>query len=58
MFSYLKSLIPSFNECVDQFLDKLQSVADGETQVFMRKEFVATTLNVIGKVYREIHTCS
>ena len=46
----MKSLIPSFNECVDQFLDKLKGAADGKTEVPMSTEFGMVTLNIIGKV--------
>ena len=49
--SYLKSLIPSFNECVDQFLENLTMKADGSTEILMRKEFGRITLNILGKVY-------
>ena len=48
--SYLKGLIPSFNECVDQFLENLMMKADGRTEVLVRKEFGKITLKILGKV--------
>ena len=48
--SYLKGLIPSFNECVDQFLERLRPLADGKTQVPMKDEFATLTLSIISKV--------
>ena len=48
--SYLKGLIPIFNECVDQFLERLRPLADGKTQVPMKEEFAAVTMDVICKV--------
>ena len=48
--SYLKGLIPSFNKCVDQFLEKLKPLADGKTQVPMVEEFATLTLDIICKV--------
>ena len=53
--SYLKGLIPSFNECVDQFLERLRPLADGETQVPMKEEFAILTLSIISKV-NKYHT--
>ena len=52
--SYLKGLLPIFNECVDQFLERLRPLADGETQVPMKEEFAAVTMDIICKVY--LHT--
>lgn len=48
--SYLKSLVPSFNECVDQFLERLRPLADCRTQVSMIQQFSELTLDVISKV--------
>ena len=48
--SYLKSLVPTFGECVDKFLDRLRPLADGKTQVPMMKHIHTTTLDVISKV--------
>ena len=47
---YLKTLIPSFNECVDIFIGKLQENADGKQQVSMKEAFSELTLDVVGKV--------
>lgn len=52
--SYLKSLVPSFNECVDQFLARLRPLADGKTQVSMSDHFANLALEVIGKVYIQL----
>jgi hypothetical protein len=49
-FSYLKSLVPLFNGCVDQYVEKLRGVANGKTEVPMMMQFSAITLNIIGKV--------
>ena len=49
-YSYLKSLVPVFNECVDQFLERLRPLADGKTQVSMKEQFDILTLDVISKV--------
>ena len=48
--SNLKSLIPAFNECADVFVERLRAVADGKTEVLIKDEFGAVTLDVIGKV--------
>ena len=50
IFSYLKSLVPSFNECVDVFLDKIRPMADGSTPVPIRQHLTECTLYVISKV--------
>lgn len=47
---YLKGLITTFNECVDEFLAKLLPCADRKAQVPMRDEFAAVTLKVVSKV--------
>ncbi|KAL5496599.1 hypothetical protein EMCRGX_G012912 [Ephydatia muelleri] len=47
---YLKSLTPMFGECVDMFLDKLKPLADGRTQVPMKKHIHNAALDVISKV--------
>ena len=47
---YLKELITQFNSCCDAFLDRLSSLADGETEIKMADEFNRVTLDVIGKV--------
>ena len=53
-FSFLRSLVPVFNECVDQFLKKLRPLADGQTQVPMKDEFSSLTLHIISKVWELI----
>ncbi|KAL5497028.1 hypothetical protein EMCRGX_G013421 [Ephydatia muelleri] len=47
--SYLKALCPKFNSCVELFLDKL---APHATEVPMKKQICATTLDIIGKARR------
>jgi hypothetical protein len=48
--SYLKSLIPTFNGCVDRFLEWLKIQAKRKRTVLMRKELGAITLQILGKV--------
>ena len=48
--SYLKTLLPSFNECCDELLDGIRSQADGKTTVYMKQHLAEVTLNVISKV--------
>lgn len=48
--SYLKSLLPSFNECTDKLLDNLRPLADGKTVVPMKQYLADVTLDVISKV--------
>ena len=50
MFSYLKSLLPSFNECTDKLLDNIRPLADGRTTVPMKQHLAEVTLDVISKV--------
>ena len=55
--SYLRGLVPSFNECVDMFLERLRPLADGKTEVPMKEEFASLTLNIISKVGGCISFC-
>ena len=57
--SYLKTLLPSFNECCDKLLDGIRSQADGKTRVYMKQHLAEVTLNVISKVsdHIRVHTC-
>lgn len=48
--SFLKNLVPSFNECADKMIKKLMLFADGKTSVKISEEFTLFTLNVISKV--------
>ena len=50
IYSYLKTLLPSFNECCDKLLDGIRSQADGKTTVYMKQHLAEVTLNVISKV--------
>ena len=50
MYSYLRSLVPSFNECADGFLEKLKVRAAEGGEIHLRKEIGAVTLQIIGKV--------
>ncbi|KAL5463995.1 hypothetical protein EMCRGX_G032950 [Ephydatia muelleri] len=47
---YLKSLVPKFCASADLFLDKLQCLADGKTQVPLKIHIHQATLDVISKV--------
>jgi len=48
--SYLKSLVPSFNECADKLIERLRPLADGKTTVPMKEHLAEVTLDVISKV--------
>ena len=48
--SYLKSLVPSFNECVDRLVAGLKPLADGRTSVPMTDQFSSVALDVISRV--------
>ncbi len=48
--SYLKSLLPSFNECANKLLEGIQPLADGKTIVPMKEHLSNVTLDVISKV--------
>ena len=50
MYSCLRSLVPSFNECADGFLEKLRVKAAEGGEILLRKEIGAVTLQIIGKV--------
>ena len=50
LYSYLKSLVPSFNECADKFLEGLRPLADGKTTVPMKEHLAEVTQDVISKV--------
>ncbi|KAL9961373.1 hypothetical protein ACROYT_G030297 [Oculina patagonica] len=47
---YLMNLMDSFNSVGDEFLEKLDQLADGKTPVRMADEFARVTLDIIGKV--------
>jgi len=49
--SYLKSLVPSFNECADKLIERLRPLADGKTTVPMKDHLAEVTLDVISKVH-------
>ena len=51
-YSYLKELVPEINQCVDKFLDNLESSAHSKSPVLLRDKFSLLTLNVISKVSR------
>ena len=52
--SFLKNLVPSFNECADKMIKKLMLFADGKTSVKISEEFTLFTLNVISKVKSQL----
>ena len=57
LYSYLKSLVPSFNECADKFIQGLRPLADGKTTVPMKEHLAEVTLDVISKVgYELLHS--
>ena len=45
--SSLMDLLPTFNECVDAFLEGLRPHADGKTGVFMKEAFHEMAMDVI-----------
>ena len=47
---YLMNLMDAFNSVGDEFLEKLNQLADGNTPVKMTDEFARVTLDIIGKV--------
>ncbi len=49
--SYLKSLLPSFNECTNKLLEGIRPLADGKTIVPMKEHLSDVTLAVISKVF-------
>ena len=50
-YSYLQSLVPRFNEVIQEVLiDHLKICADGETTVDMKEQFATTTSRVISWV--------
>lgn len=53
--SYLINLMESFNGICDVFFDKIGKLADGKTEVEMSDEFGRVTLDVIGKVRKQIY---
>ena len=56
LYSYLKSLVPSFNECADKFIQGLRPLADGKTTVPMKEHLAQVTEDAISKVGLNYHT--
>ena len=54
LYSYLKDLVPVINQCVERFLDDLESYAHNKTPISLRDKFALLTLNVISKVSKII----
>ena len=50
LYSYLKGLVPSFNEGADKFIEGLRPLADGKTTVPMKEHLAEVTQDVISKV--------
>ena len=48
--SYLKGLVPDFNTLVDDFLEKLKPLADGQTVVPLKDHIRKFSLSVLSKV--------
>ncbi len=53
LHSYLEGILPTFNDCVNLFIEKLRPSADGVTPVLMKEHINEITLNVVGKVNLE-----
>ena len=49
-YSYLKTLLVSFNEETNKFIEQLKPLTDGVTSVPMKAHFGDFVLNVISKV--------
>ena len=49
-YSYLQSILPGFNKCVDTFIDKLTLLADGVTPVPIKEHLADVALDVLSKV--------
>eukprot|EP00731_Ephydatia_muelleri_P008149 Em0004g487a len=47
---YLKTLVPMFEKCVNKLLDQLRPLADGRTEVPMKKHLSDAATDVISKV--------
>ena len=56
LYSYLKSLVPSFNECADKFIERLRPLADGKTIVPMKEHLAQVTEDAISKVCLQYQT--
>ena len=50
IYSYLKTLLVSFNEETNKFIEQLKPLTDGVTSVPMKVHFGDFVLNVISKV--------
>ena len=48
--SYLKTLLEPFNAIANRFIDNLEPLADGNTDVPMKTKFGEFTLEIISKV--------
>jgi len=55
LYRYLKSLVPSFNECADKFIQGLRPLADGKTTVPMKEHLAQVTEDAISKVGLNYH---
>ena len=49
-FSFLVKLMDNFNDSCDLFIKKLETMADGKTEVSLAEELVRLALDVMGKV--------
>ena len=48
--SFLQQLYPKFFESVEDFIKRLKPLADGKTQVSLKKQVYAASMDVISKV--------
>ena len=55
--SFVENILPRFNDCTDSFIKRLQSLADGNTDVSMKWQTYITAFDFISKVRRTfVHT--
>ena len=48
--SFVENLCQKFCECTDAFIKKLQPLADGNTEVHMKKEIYSAAMDFVSKV--------
>ena len=53
--SFVQTLLPSFCECTDAFVARLQPFSDGKTAVHMKRQIYVTSMNFISKVKNSLN---
>ena len=54
--SFLQSIFPKFCECADAFMERLKPLADGKTQVAMKKEIYRYSMDFVSQVSRFVRS--